>query len=82
MSHTTTLNQLSVGQSAAIIDIGDIETETNLIRLGIGRGEVITCVAKIPAGPVVIRRHAIEIALGDAVSRNISISLLPAGAPA
>ena len=71
----TTLNELQVGQKAVITDILDTDIATQAFRLGISVGELVCCLARVPAGPVVIQRGGMELALGQALCYQIEVQL-------
>jgi Fe2+ transport system protein FeoA len=71
----TTLNDLKIGQKALITDILDTDIATQAFRLGISVGEMVCCLARVPAGPVVIQRGGMELALGEALCYQIEIEL-------
>lgn len=73
MTTSLTLEQANVGESLRIKAIHNVETATVAMRLGIAEGESITLASKIPGGPVVIRRGAMEIALGRELCRHIEV---------
>lgn len=69
-----TLEQAKVGETLLVYRITDPETATIAMRLGISEGESFFLASKIPGGPVVIRRGAVEIALGRELCRAIEVS--------
>lgn len=71
-----TLDTLKAGQTAIIKRISDAETAAKTLRLGISAGEIITCITRIPAGPVVIRQGGIELAIGQGLCQKIEVELL------
>ena len=73
MTAVFTLEQAKVGDTLLIRKIGDPETATMAMRLGISEGEVLMLASKVPGGPVVIRRGAVEIALGRELCRWIEV---------
>lgn len=70
-----TLDQLKINQKAIISAIPDEETALQAIRLGIYLGEEIKCIARVPAGPTVIQRGGMELAIGQAVCAAIQVKL-------
>ncbi len=68
-----TLDKANVGDTLSIAHISDHETELMAMRLGICKGEKITVCSKVPAGPLVVRRGHMEIALGREVCKKISV---------
>lgn len=68
-----TLEKAKVGDTLLIRRITDPETALTAMRLGVLEGEVLELASKIPGGPVVIRRGAVEIALGRELCRGIIV---------
>ena len=75
MSEPLTLEKAKVGDILRVQRITDPETATMAMRLGISEGEILHLASKVPGGPVVIRRGAIEIALGRELCRTIEVAL-------
>lgn len=73
MAASFTLEQAKVGDMIRIRRILDPETATIAMRLGVSEGEVLKLASKIPGGPVVIRRGAVEIALGRELCKGIEV---------
>lgn len=67
------LDQANVGDFLHVKAIPDPNAATMAMRLGIAEGEQITIAAKVPGGPMVIRRGAIEIALGRDICQGIEV---------
>lgn len=55
-----------------LIDVPDDETRARLLRLGLLDGRV-KCHRQIRNGPVVIRRHGMEVALGRPLAEEITV---------
>ena len=69
------LNQVKIGEEFKCIEIpSGIKNE--LIRLGICEGNILSCISKIPDGPVVIRKDLSDIAIGNNYCKEIIIELL------
>lgn len=68
-----TLEQANVGDTLLIRRITNPETATIAMRLGVSEGEVLKLASKVPGGPVVICRGAVEIALGRELCRQIEV---------
>ncbi|MCE3235243.1 MAG: feoA [Vampirovibrio sp.] len=73
MTTSMTLDQAKVGDILLIIRIVNPETATIAMRLGVSEGETLHLASKVPGGPVVIRRGAVEIALGRELCRGIEV---------
>ena len=69
---TKSLNQIKTGEKFFCIKIPD-SIKLELIRLGISEGNSLTCISKIPNGPVVIRKDLNEIAIGHSYAKLITI---------
>lgn len=61
------------GQTVKITAITDGDVRDQAIRFGIAEGEVVTCAEVIPAGPVVVRKGQVEVAIGRGLARKIAI---------
>jgi Fe2+ transport system protein FeoA len=73
MTLLITLEQAKVGDTLLIKSITDPETATVALRMGIAEGETLKLASKVPGGPLVIQRGAIEIALGRELCRSIQV---------
>lgn len=73
---TTTLDTLKTGQAATITSIPDGDVAFQALRLGISPGEQVTCVARIPAGPIVIQKGGMELAIGKSLCEGIEVEVL------
>lgn len=69
-----TLEKAKAGDTLQVLRITDHETATVAMRLGIAEGETLYLASKIPGGPVVIRRGAVEIALGRELCKSIEVT--------
>lgn len=67
-----TLNQVKTGEEFICVEIPD-QIKAELIRLGICEGNVLSCISRIPQGPVVIRKDLSEIAIGHSYSKQIKV---------
>ena len=68
------LSEIEVGQQVEIIDFENTSIKCYSARLGIEKGQVVTCIAK--PGPVVIKKNNQEIAIGKVLSRQIYIKII------
>lgn len=66
-----TLDGVKPGQYVEIVDVDDEIARLQAIRLGITQGAVVRCVAKIPAGPIVLKYGMQEIAIGRRLACRI-----------
>ncbi len=69
-----TLDKAQVGDNLCITDISDPQTAIMAMRLGICKGETLSVCSKIPGGPLVVRRGHMEIALGRALCKKITVT--------
>jgi len=68
-----TLDQVRKGAVVRILTIANEEERSQLIRLGIGEGSRVSCAERLPLGPLVVRCHRQEIALGRKLARRIEV---------
>jgi ferrous iron transport protein A len=66
------LNQVKIGKEFICVEIPE-SIKSELIRLGICEGDTLACIAKIPAGPVILKKDLSEIAIGNNYSKLIKI---------
>ena len=57
-----------------ITDIPEGRPRTQLIRLGIMKGEAIRCIERLPGGTVVIEKNRQEIAIGVSLAKTIVVA--------
>lgn len=69
-----TLQDIQAGQSVVILEITDLDIATQVLRMGLSAGETVTCVARIPAGPVVIQHEGMELAIGRTLCEKIKVN--------
>jgi len=67
------LSTVARGESFIILNIPKGRGRTQLIRLGIMRGELIKCVERLPGGTVVLEKNRQEIAIGSALAESIMV---------
>lgn len=75
MSKTQKLSSSKIGSKIKLIDIPH-SLKADLIRLGLCEGDVVTCIAKIPSGPVVLEKGFQEIAIGRNFAKDINVDLV------
>lgn len=61
------------GSRLRIISIPEGRGRTQLIRLGIMKGEVVQCIERLPGGTIVIEKNRQEIAIGASLARTIIV---------
>lgn len=66
------LNEIKSGQNFKVALIPQ-ELKTILMRLGICEGEELSCINKIPGGPIVLVKDLQEIAIGENYSKRIEV---------
>jgi ferrous iron transport protein A len=68
-----TLDSVRPGEHVEIEHVMDDVTRAQAIRLGLGEGSPVTCVTKLPYGPVILKCGLQEIAVGRGLARRIRI---------
>jgi len=71
---TTLLSSAAKGSDLLIVEIPEGRARTQLIRLGIMKGEVIRCIERLPGGTVVIEKNRQEIAIGVSLAKTIVVT--------
>jgi ferrous iron transport protein A len=72
---TISLNLVPKGSRVLVVEVPEGRGRTQLIRLGVLKGEFIKCVERLPGGTIVIEKNRREIALGASLARTIFVSL-------
>lgn len=78
-SRNQPLSSVARGKRFVILDIPQGKPRTQLIRLGIMKGEVIKCVERLPGGTVVVEKNRQEIAIGSTLADSIRIDYIVSG---
>ena len=68
------LHKVQKGSRLVIIEIPEGRSRSQLIRLGVVKGEFIRCLERLPGGTVVIQKHRQEIAIGVTLARTILVA--------
>ncbi len=68
-----TLDQVRPGWEVVINAIMGAAVRDRIIRLGLAEGSKVLCLEKVPAGPVVLRKGFLEMALGREICRRITV---------
>ncbi|MBE0416352.1 MAG: ferrous iron transport protein A [Coriobacteriia bacterium] len=68
-----TLDCLRRGDSCEVLGIGDEMARITALRFGMSEGAHVSCVTKIPAGPIVVRSGRQEIAIGRNLAKRITV---------
>jgi Fe2+ transport system protein FeoA len=61
------------GTAVRIVSVPEGRSRTQLIRLGIMKGEVVRCIERLPGGTVVIEKNRQEIAIGALLAKTILV---------
>lgn len=67
------------GERFEVLDVGDDRARTHALRFGIAEGATVSCITRIPAGPIVVRSGRQEIAVGRGLARRIAVRLIEGG---
>jgi Fe2+ transport system protein FeoA len=68
-----TLAEARAGQHFTVTAVNDDRARVTALRFGMAEGACIQCVARIPAGPIVLRSGRQEIAVGRELARRIEV---------
>jgi len=68
------LHQVRKGSLLVVLEIPEGRSRSQLIRLGVVKGEFIRCLERLPGGTVVIQKHRQEIAIGVTLARTILVA--------
>lgn len=68
-----TLDQARRGDRMVVLGVDDAQARIHAIRFGMAEGATVSCVARIPAGPIVLRSGRQEIAVGRELAKRISV---------
>jgi Fe2+ transport system protein FeoA len=68
------LHTIHKGSRALIVQVPDGKGKSQLIRLGILKGEFIRCLEHLPGGTVVIEKNRREIAIGVSLAKSIIVA--------
>ena len=68
-----TLDQAKTGDVLCIRAIDCQRSAVNALRIGLSEGETVELVSKVPAGPLVVRKGRLEIALGREYCKKIQV---------
>ena len=76
-----TLAEARTGDRMVVTAVNDDHARVTALRFGMAEGASVSCVARIPAGPIVLRSGRQEIAVGRELAKRISVRQLEAKAP-
>lgn len=68
------LNRVPKGSRLIVMEIPEGKARSQLIRLGVTKGEFIRCLERLPGGTIVIQKHRQEIAIGVSLARTILVA--------
>ena len=68
------LHKIPKGSHVLIVKVPEGKGKSQLIRLGILKGEFIRCLERLPGGTVVIEKNRREIAIGMALAKSIFVA--------
>jgi Fe2+ transport system protein FeoA len=74
MKKVISLNHVPKGGRVLIVEVPEGRGRTQLVRLGVLKGEFVKCIEHLPGGTVVIEKNRREIALGASLARSILVS--------
>lgn len=75
------LDRARTGEQLQIMEVGDEHARMQALRFGMAEGACVTCVTRIPAGPLVLKSGRQEIAIGRALAKRIQVRRHVPGAP-
>lgn len=67
------LDQTRPGDEFEIVEVGDERARMHALRFGMAEGARVSCVTRIPAGPIILRSGRQEIAVGRQLARRIRV---------
>jgi Fe2+ transport system protein FeoA len=76
MSKPIALHTVRKGASFKILRIDDAAARTQLLRFGVGEGSTAVCHERLPFGPIVVKHHRQEVAIGRALAEQIWVESL------
>jgi Fe2+ transport system protein FeoA len=56
-----------------VVAVGDDHARVTALRFGMAEGACVQCVARIPAGPIVLKSGRQEIAVGRELAKRITV---------
>ncbi len=68
------LHKIFKGSRVWIVQVPEGKRRSQLIRLGISKGEFIRCLERLPGGTVVIEKNRREIAIGMSLAKSIFVT--------
>lgn len=74
-----TLDLVKRGDELMILAVDDDAARIHALRFGMAEGACVSCVTKIPAGPIVLKSGRQEIAVGRELAKRITVRKLEPG---
>jgi Fe2+ transport system protein FeoA len=68
-----TLADARTGERFTITSVDDEHARVTALRFGMAEGACVQCVARIPAGPIVLKSGRQEIAVGRELAKRITV---------
>lgn len=68
-----TLAEARKGQHFTVTAVDDERARVTCLRFGMAEGACVQCVARIPAGPIVLKSGRQEIAVGRELAKRIRV---------
>lgn len=68
-----TLAEAHTGQHFTVTAVDDERARVTCLRFGMAEGACVQCVARIPAGPIVLKSGRQEIAVGRELAKRIRV---------
>lgn len=68
-----TLDLARRGDEMIVLAVDDPTARIHALRFGMGEGACVSCVTKIPAGPVILKSGRQEIAVGRDLAKRIKV---------
>jgi ferrous iron transport protein A len=73
------LSTIIKGSRVLIVEVPEGKGKSQLIRLGILKGEFIRCLERLPGGTIVIEKNRREIAIGVSLAKTIFVAYADIG---
>jgi Fe2+ transport system protein FeoA len=67
------LCKIPKGSRVLIMEVPEGKRKSQLIRLGLSKGEFIRCLERLPGGTMVIQKNRREIAIGSTLAKGILV---------
>jgi ferrous iron transport protein A len=67
------LYKIPKGSRVLIMEVPEGKLKSQLIRLGLSKGEFIKCLERLPGGTMVIQKNRREIAIGSTLAKGILV---------